>query len=124
AATARAPSPPAVNLGDAEAARDALEVTGRGVVPATPNSRFRNQPPGYPMAAARIGAEGTVGLLVQVSAQGVATDVAVARSSGNDSLDRAARDAVRRWRFTPARIQGTPVPFEYPLDINFILGDR
>jgi len=48
----------------------------------------------------------------------------IANSSGAESLDRAARNAVRRWRFTPAQNQGTPVPFDYSLDIRFILGDK
>ena len=120
-AAARAPS--AVSLGNADESRDSVDVTGRNVVPPAPDSRFRNQPPTYPAAAARIGAQGTVGLRVQVSAAGVPTEVAVASSSGNPILDGEARTAVRRWRFTPARIQGTPVPFEYTLDIRFILGD-
>jgi len=128
---AGSPAPPAVaasaaavNLGDADESRDGMDVTGRNVVPPGPDSAFRNQPPTYPNEAARLGAQGTVSLLVHVSAQGLPQTVTVAGSSGTASLDRAARNAVRRWHFTPARIQGTPVPFDYSLDIRFILGDR
>jgi len=128
---AGSPAPPevaasaaAVNLGDADESRDSMDVTGRNVVPPGPDSAFRNQPPTYPNDAARLGAQGTVSLLVHVSAQGLPQTVTVAGSSGTASLDRAARNAVRRWHFTPARIQGTPVPFDYSLDIRFILGDR
>ena len=99
-------------------------MTGRNIIPASPDSAFRNQPPAYPEQAARVGAEGTVGLLVQVSAQGIPVKVTVANSSGTASLDREAQNAIRRWRFTPARIRGKPVPFDYALDIRFILGDR
>ena len=122
-----APSMPlaaAVNLGDADETQDGIDVTGHGVVPPGPDSTFRNQAPIYPIEAARQGAEGTVSLLVRVSAQGLPRDVLDASSSGNAALDRAARNAVRRWHFTPARMQGAPVPFDYPLDIRFILGDR
>jgi len=101
-----------------------MNVTGRGVIPPGPDSAFRNQPPTYPTEAARVGAQGTVSLLVHVSAKGLPQDVVVASSSGVASLDRAARDAVRRWHFVPARMQGTAVPFDYPLDIRFIIGDR
>lgn len=114
---------PAVNLGNSDREQEGIDVTGRGVVPPGPNSAFRNQAPAYPIEAARVGAQGTVVLLVHVSALGVAQDVTISGSSGSASLDRAARNAVRRWRFTPARRDGVPVPFDYPLDIRFILGD-
>lgn len=112
---------PAVNLGDAPETQEGMDVTGRGVVPPGPDSTWRNQAPAYPAEAARTGAQGTVTLLVRVSAEGVASDVSVAGSSGTPSLDRAARNAVRRWHFTPARVEGAPVPFEYKLDIRFIM---
>ncbi len=112
-----------VNLGDAAETRDGIDVTGRGVVPPSPDSSFRNQPPAYPAEAARLHVQGTVSLLIHVSARGLTQDVVVAGSSGAASLDRAARNAVRRWRFTPAQIQGNPVPFDYSIDIRFILGD-
>ena len=123
-APAAKPAAAAVNLGDAEETRDGMDVTGRGVVPPRPDSAFRNQPPAYPLEAARQRAQGTVTLLIHVSAQGRPQDVVIANSSGAESLDRAARDAVRRWRFTPAQVRGTPVPFDYSLDIRFILGDK
>ena len=118
------PAPAAVNLGDAEETRDGMDVTGRGLIPPRPDSAFRNQPPAYPLEAARQRAQGTVTLLIHVSAQGRPQDVVIANSSGAESLDRAARNAVRRWRFTPAQVRGTPVPFDYSLDIRFILGDK
>ncbi len=114
----------AVNLGNADETLDGIDVTGRGVVPPGPDSAFRNKAPVYPIEAARMGAEGTVSLLVHVSAQGLPQDVVIAGSSGSATLDHAARNAVQRWHFTPARLQGTAVPFDYPLDIRFILGDR
>ena len=113
-----------VNLGNADEDREGIDVTGKGVVPPGLNSKFRNQPPTYPVEAARLGAQGTVSLLVHVSAQGLPQDVVIASSSGSAVLDRTARNAVQRWHFTPARLKGAPVPFDYPLDIRFVLGDR
>jgi len=121
---AKAASSAAVNLGDADETLDGMDVTGKGVIPPGPDSAFRNQPPAYPIQAARVGAQGTVALVVHVSAQGLPQDVVVAGSSGSATLDRAARNAVLRWHFTPARLQGAPMPFDYPLDIRFVLGDR
>jgi len=121
---AKAASSAAVNLGDADETLDGMDVTGQGVIPPGPDSAFRNQPPAYPIQAARVGAQGTVALVVHVSAQGLPQDVVVAGSSGSATLDRAARNAVLRWHFTPARLQGAPMPFDYPLDVRFVLGDR
>lgn len=121
---AKPASSAAVNLGNADETLDGIDVTGRGVVPPGPDSAFHNKAPIYPIEAARLGAEGTVSLLVHVSAQGLPQDVVIASSSGSATLDRAARNAVQRWHFTPARLQGAAVPFDYPLDIRFILGDR
>lgn len=64
---------------------------------------LRNPPPRYPPAARRNGDEGTVMLRVRVTADGAAAQVELDRSSGFPLLDGAALDAVRGWRFVPAR---------------------
>ncbi len=63
----------------------------------------RNPPPRYPLAARRNGDQGIVMLRVLVSAEGLPVRVEVDRSSGFLPLDDAAADAVRDWRFVPAR---------------------
>ena len=62
-----------------------------------------NPAPLYPASAKRAGEEGRVLLRVLVSADGRAQSVEIAKTSGFDHLDVAAIDAVRRWRFVPAR---------------------
>lgn len=62
-----------------------------------------NPAPIYPAAAKRTGEEGRVLLRVLVSSDGLAQTVDVAKSSGFERLDAAALEAVRRWRFVPAR---------------------
>jgi len=62
-----------------------------------------NPAPAYPTMSRRQHEEGRVMLRVRVGAHGRAESVDVATSSGFDRLDRAAQDAVRRWRFVPAR---------------------
>ncbi|MDH5344064.1 MAG: energy transducer TonB, partial [Betaproteobacteria bacterium] len=64
---------------------------------------LRNPPPRYPPAARRLGSEGTVMLRVLVSAEGLPVRVELEQTSGSSPLDRAALDAVRGWRFAPAR---------------------
>jgi protein TonB len=64
---------------------------------------LRSPAPSYPLASRRAGEQGTVTLRVRVSPDGLATRVAVERSSGSPHLDAAALEAVKAWRFTPAR---------------------
>ena len=58
--------------------------------------------PGYTDEARESKLQGMMTLAVLVGADGRATDIRVARGLGM-GLDERARDAVRAWRFTPAR---------------------
>jgi protein TonB len=69
-----------------------------------------NIKPLYPRAARLRGWEGRVLLEVQVNAEGGASEVKVKESSGHDILDRAAVQAVEKWKFEPAIVAGRPVP--------------
>lgn len=71
--------------------------------PAFNAAYLRNPPPRYPLAARRNGDEGTVMLRVLVTTEGTAARVELDRTSGSASLDSAALEAVRNWRFVPAR---------------------
>lgn len=77
----------------------------------------------YPSAAARGREEGSLILLVQVDANGNATDVTVERRSGSRDLDRAAQQAVRDWKFEPAIKGGKPVASAVRVPIDFTLQD-
>ncbi len=63
---------------------------------------LNNPAPSYPAHAKRLGQQGKVILRVRVSAKGLAESVEVQTSSGIESLDNAALEAVKRWRFAPA----------------------
>jgi protein TonB len=66
--------------------------------------------PSYPRDALRDAIEGTVMLRVLVDVDGRPLDVQIEHSSGNRSLDRAAREQVlQRWRFRPAMQNGHAV---------------
>ena len=80
-----------------------------------------NPAPRYPFSARRRGQEGRVVLRVEVDPAGHAADVTVAHSSGVSVLDRAAAEAVRRWRFQPARRGGVPVVGRIEVPILFRL---
>lgn len=64
---------------------------------------LHNPPPDYPLASQRLGEHGRVLLRVHVSADGQAQEVLLQQSCGHTRLDEAARRAVQRWRFVPAR---------------------
>lgn len=76
-------------------------------------------PPRYPMQALRRGERGTVTVHAAIGPDGIPTSVSVARGSGSRLLDRAAVDAVRRWRFRPAMANGQPTVGSVNVPISF-----
>ena len=56
---------------------------------------------------------------VTVATDGGVDRLEVAESSGNRYLDRAAMEAVRRWRFQPAVRDGQPVVADVVVPIVF-----
>jgi protein TonB len=77
--------------------------------------------PSYPATARRLGIEGTALLRVFVDTDGRVGDVVVKHSAGHPDLDRAAADAVRRWRFEPARRGAETVAMWVELPVEFHL---
>lgn len=78
--------------------------------------------PRYPSRALRRGESGTVRVRVEVGPDGRPSQVSVAQPSGSRDLDRAALDAVRRWRFHPARRNGEAVSGTVIVPISFTPG--
>lgn len=83
---------------------------------------LKNPPPDYPTLSRRIGEQGRVLLRVLVSEQGAPQSVELESGSGFNRLDKAAMDAVKKWRFIPAR-KGSQaisayvlVPLKFSLD--------
>ncbi len=75
-------------------------------VPITPILRSN---PEYPLVAQRFGNEGWVMLSFVVSETGEVEEPMIEDSSGVEAFERAALDAIRRWRYTPATVNGEPV---------------
>lgn len=114
-----APPPPA----DAPAAPgDAAPGNQQALAPGDRPLPMEGQmpPPRYPPAALRRGDSGTVVVRVEVDASGAPAGVALLKRSGSRDLDRAAMEAVRRWRFRPAQRNGQAVPgsIEIPFDFK------
>jgi len=88
-------------------------------------ARYRETPkPIYPETARRKGREGTVLLRVLVDDEGRAKSVEINKSSGDDSLDRAAAEAIQRWRFIPARHGEKTVESWIRIPVDFRLADN
>jgi len=101
-ATVAAPAPvapPATAAASAASASRSETVTP----PSFSAAYLRNPPPDYPPLAKRRGEEGMVMLKVLVTADGAPARIEIESSSGSRLLDAAATEAVRGWRFQPAR---------------------
>lgn len=74
----------------------------------------------YPKEAEEAKLTGTVGLLVDIDATGAVTDVVVAEPAGH-GFDEAAVEALRKFRFSPAEIDGVPAPVRIAYRYSFVL---
>lgn len=82
---------------------------------------LNNPPPKYPDQARRRKHEGVVTLLVEIDSRGKVTSLNINKSSGHSSLDRAAKKAVKRWRFTPALAGSKQVSSRVIVPVEFQL---
>ena len=80
--------------------------------------------PLYPPLSRRMEEQGRVVLNVLVRADGTAGQVSVKTSSGFPRLDKAATNAVERWRFEPYRIGNRATDHEYSIVVNFSLTEQ
>jgi protein TonB len=95
------------------------------VTPPVYNAAYlSNPPPPYPVAARRRGQEGVVLLSVLVSEAGLPKEIKLARSSGAPVLDEAALEAVKGWKFVPARQGERSVAAWVEVPIRFRLENR
>ena len=82
---------------------------------------LQNPKPVYPPLSRRLNEEGKVWLRVRVGADGSALEVELKQGSGHARLDAAARDAVARWRFVPAKRGAEPIESWVAVPILFAL---
>jgi len=115
----RAAAPPPSQALAAVPSRDSAP-TGAISQYARPQGGYQVRP-SYPSTARRLGIQGTSLLKVHVLVDGRVGDVVVQESAGHPDLDLAAADAVRRWRFEPARRGKDPVSMWVLLPVEFRL---
>ncbi len=102
-------------------------VSGSPTTPLAPGSvpvAISRPAPRYPSDALRNGESGTVLVRIEVGTDGEPIAVSVVGRSGSRSLDRAAVQAAKRWRFRPAQQNGRAVAGAVEVPIEFALDGR
>jgi TonB family protein len=75
--------------------------------------------PKYPKEALKAGAEGSVQLRVLVDSNGRTQNLTVV--NGERVFAKPAVEAVRKWQFHPAVVEGKPVETAYKVTVRFVL---
>ncbi len=73
--------------------------------------------PTYPIIARTMGVQGTVVLAATISKAGTIENLRV--MSGPVTLQRAALDAVKTWRYKPYMLDGEPAEVETSVEVVF-----
>ena len=95
--------------------------TGTGGPAGSHPDYLQSPKPQYPPVARQQGWEGTAILRVEVRADGHTAAVKIVQSSGHRVLDEAAIEAVRAWKFQPARADGLATSAWVEVPISFRL---
>ena len=80
--------------------------------------------PEYPENARERNAEGLVAFVATVDVNGAVTRVELLSSTGDRELEQAAEAAVRKCRFRPYRVDGTPTEVKAVFRFAFQIYDR
>lgn len=117
------PAPKPVHLNDSksgESGRPSDNEANLPLIAAQVDPNYLHRPnPVYPSLSRQRREEGTVLLRVSLDAQGIVRDIAIERSSLFNRLDQAALEAVRQWRFIPARRGSATLPSSVIVPIEF-----
>lgn len=81
----------------------------------------KNAPPAYPEIARMRGYEGIVLVFAEILPDGRVGNMKIHKSSGYAILDQSAIEAVKPWKFEPAKKSGNPFKVWVELPIKFIL---
>jgi len=116
--TAAPPAPPAL-------ARTPAPVQAEAPAPVVPPrsdaAHLNNPAPMYPPVSRRLGEQGRVLFDVYILPDGTVGEIKLKRSSGHPRLDKAGLNAVRQWRYLPARRGNDAIPYWYVQPLDFAL---
>lgn len=92
------------------------------VIPPRVDAAHLNNPvPAYPPLSRKLGEQGQVVFDIYILADGTVGEIKLKTSSGFSRLDAAAREAVQRWRYVPARRGDVAIAFWYAQPVSFSL---
>ncbi|MFI5393926.1 MAG: energy transducer TonB [Candidatus Binatia bacterium] len=111
------PDPAELEGGEGTGEKAEITEEVEGVVRAQPLKT--NEPPPYPRAARNAGKTATVMLKIRITVNGRVEDVQVVE--GEEPFTTAAVEAVKKWRYEPARYQGKPISVYRPIKVVFRL---
>src|SRR5690606_34378435 len=77
--------------------------------------------PLYPRVARESGWEGTVIVRTLITIDGIPSQVEIRKSCGHESLDHAAQEAIKSWKFEPAKDGNIPIAKWVDIPIKFDL---
>ncbi|MCI4654024.1 energy transducer TonB [Sphingomonas aquatilis] len=120
-ATVTTPPPPQATVVGPPAPPAPVASTGPADAGDLSSKMVAADPPRYPLDSRRKREQGTVVLQVLLSADGRVASVSVSQSSGFERLDKAALDAVRRWRWSPTIRDGQAVMVTGRVRIPFLI---
>lgn len=89
--------------------------------PVLPPRVLRQTRPEYPTGARYFGVKGHLVVQVLIGKDGVPREPRVLEALTAPTLGYAALEALREWRFAPARLDGEPVEVTYVLTVNFAI---
>lgn len=111
--------------GTASESSSAAGIQAAPTVDADYKAAYLNNPkPPYPAMAFKMRVEGTVILKALIQPDGKCSEVVIAKTSGNESLDRSALNTVSQWQFTPAKAQGKEISQWVNIPITFSIKNR
>jgi periplasmic protein TonB len=82
----------------------------------------KTPPPEYPHSLKRDGVSGVVAVKVLIDATGSVAECSVSKST-NPGFEEAALEAVKKWKFKPAKKDGAPVEARLIIPIHFQIND-
>lgn len=118
-----APAAPTSPAPPVQQATPAPEAPAPVTPPRTDATHLNNPAPQYPALSRRLGEQGRVMLDVYILPDGSVGEIKLNRSSGFPRLDNAALQAVKTWKYVPAKRGDKPIPFWYVQPVSFVLNN-
>jgi protein TonB len=82
----------------------------------------RMVPPSFPYDLRRSGVSGVVFINCQIDENGSVQDMKIIKAS-NDAFSQPAMDALKKWKFKPARRDGNAIAIRVTIPIKFTIND-